>query len=95
MVGHCSPYDLDVELTLVQRTTPTYTGTLDTMHKKLSLLPNSARRTLTYRQPSKERRMKLSGLPRVRLTSMMKTNKPRVPLWSIVRAACSPIERSS
>jgi len=76
-----------VELMMFQRTKPTYTGTLDITHKKLSLLPNSARRTLTHRQLLNERQMKPYGSPRDRLTSVMtKTSEPRVFLWLIVRA---------
>jgi len=86
MVGHYFPYDIYVELTMGQMTKPTYTGTLGTMHKKLSLLPNSARRISTHRRLLNERQMRHSDLPRDRLTSVMKTSKPMVPLWLIVRA---------
>jgi len=70
-----------LNLTTFQRTKPTYTGTLGITHKKLSFLPSNARRTLTHRQLSNEKRMKLYGSPRDRLTSvMMRASEPRVPL---------------
>lgn len=75
------PYDRHIDLTTSQRIKPTYTGTLGITHKKLSLLPSSARRTLTHRQLSNEKRMKLYGSPRDRLTSvMMKASETMVLL---------------
>lgn len=89
MVGCYFPYDRHTELMLLQRIKPTCTSMLDTMHKKPSLLPNSARRILTHRQLLNGRQMKLCGSLRDRLTSAtMTTNKQRAPLWLIVGVLC-------
>jgi hypothetical protein len=70
-----------------------YTGSLDTTRKRQSLLPNNGHKTSTHRQLSSGRRTRLSGSLRHRLTSViMRKNKPRVLLSSIVRDSLSRTE---